>query len=393
MDNSDGKKVVDNSSDKKGYDKSMVEPNNTLGFSLIDQVEPDENNNVFISPTSALLALFMAYNGAEGETKEEMAEALEVSGISVEHLNQASASLVDKLEKDSESIQLSIANSLWINEKFHFKEKYAQDATSFFQAELSEIDIKDNASVDKINEWVRQSTNDKIDEIVKAPLDRNMVALLINALYFKGKWKYKFDEANTEELPFKAIDSEKNIPFMVLEEELEYMENDKFQAVKLPYGNGEMSMNIFLPNGDFNLEYVMNELTTDNYEAWRTEFIETKGTVKLPKFKIEYETVLNQALKQLGMELAFDEKEANFSNMIKEDDPLWIHEVKQKTYIDVNEEGTEAAAVTSIEMRTESAVIEDTFYMEVNRPFFFTITEEETGVILFIGIIREPSVS
>jgi len=151
-----------------------------------------------------------------------------------------------------------------------------------------------------------------------------------------------------------------------------------------------MSMTVVLPSEETPIEKFLAGLTVDNWEAWNSEFREINGNIILPKFQIEFEAILNDVLKELGIEAAFKKEEANFSKMIQENVPLWIHEVKQKTYIDVNEEGTEAAAITSVEMRTESAIIEDTFYMNVNRPFLFTITDEKTDAILFMGIISNP---
>lgn len=377
---------VDKSSDAKNdYDEQMIEPNNALGFDLLHKVEPNEDDNIFISPTSALIALAMVLNGAEGATKNEIIEVLAQSNIAIEDVNRASAALIEMIEKDSDAVELAIANSIWLNENFHFTDEFTKNTVEFFQAETTAIDVNNDQSVDKINKWVSEATNHKIAEIIEAPLDPNLAAIVINALYFNGKWQYEFNKELTEELPFFAPDTEIKIPMMVLEEELAYIDADDFQAVKLPYGKGEMHMHIFLPK---DMDEFTKELTVENWQSWQTEFEKTNGTVILPKFKLEYETELNQALQHLGMELAFDPESADFSKMIKEEDPLWIDKVKQKTYIDVNEEGTEAAAVTSVEIETTSLIIEEAFHMEVNRPFFIAITDEETQTILFMGMIK-----
>lgn len=370
--------------------EQLIEPNNTLGFSLLSKVNPDENGNIFVSPTSALMALLIAYNGADGETKKEMEEALELDGLAVDEINKANIALVDMLIKDSEGVELSIANSIWLNEEYHFTEAFKKKAIDYFDAEISEINVFDDASVEQINNWVNDSTNGKIEEIIEAPLHSDMVTLLINALYFNGKWAYEFDKENTMESTFFSPESEMDVPFMILEEELEYVENESFQAIKLPYGKGEMNMQVILPNEDVSLDEVAKEMTPERWEELQTQFKETNGIIKLPKFQIEYETILNEALQQLGIILAFDKNEADFSQMIEEDAPLWIHKVKQKTFINVNEEGSEAAGATSVEMRTTSAIIGDDFYMDVNRPFLFTINLEESNVNLFIGLISRP---
>src|SRR5690625_2934740 len=178
---------------------------------------------------------------------------------------------------------------------------------------------------------------------------------------------------------------------MTLDEEFAYMENNDFQAVLLPYGDEEeMSMRVFLPKEDSNLEEFKEMLTLDTWVDWSSEFQEEKGTILLPKFELEYEVILNETLQQLGMESAFNGSSADFSNMIEVEDGLLIDQVKQKTFIEVNEEGTEAAAATSVEMEVTSATIDEPFYMEVNRPFFFTITDDVTGTILFMGEIWNP---
>ena len=384
------KETVDNSVNKDENYTQIVEPNNKLGFSLLENLDHDSDNNIFISPTSALIALSMALNGAEGETKEEMKQALALQGLSLEEINGATKSLMSLLEKEEDAIKLSFANSIWLNENFQFTDEYTKNLSNYYEAQLTEIDVNKVESVDKINNWVREATNDKITEIAEAPLNPYLVAMLINAVYFKGDWQYEFNEQLTEDLPFYTDDSEMNVPMMMLEEDLMYLETDHFQAVKLPYGKGEMSMNVFLPSENSSLEDLLKKFSVDNWELWKTQFEEMNGTVKFPKFQLEYEAELNEALQQLGMEKAFKRELANFSKMIYGDDPLWIDVVKQKTFIDVNEEGTEAAAVTSVELETMSLVIEDSFYMEVNRPFFFMITDDETDVILFMGLISTP---
>lgn len=370
--------------------KTVIDANNELGFKLLQEVEPDENDNVFLSPTSLLMALSMAYNGAVGETKEEIARVLQVEGINLEELNKANASLLTKFHKNSDETIVNFANSIWLNERYHFQDDFTKNNEDYFNAEIKEIDITDSDSAKQVNDWVKSATNDKIDQIVEAPLNPDLVAILINAIYFKGDWTYEFDKKLTDHQAFQLPDGmTKEAPLMTLNEELAYMENDTFQAVQLPYSEGGMSMNVFLPNENSSIEDFTAMLSNENWNDWRTQFHSTKGTLKLPKFKLEYETILNNVLRNLGMNNAFNE-EANFDKMIKEDVPLWFSEIKQKTYIVVDEEGTEAAAVTSGQIETTSAPIDEPFNMVVDRPFFFTIMDDETNTILFSGIIQNP---
>ena len=367
----------------------IVEPNNELAFNLLTQVEPNEDNNLFISPSSLFMALSMTYNGADGETKEEIAKTLQASGIDVKDLNKANASLISKLHHHSD-IELDIANSVWVNDEFSLEEDFQKNTQDHFNAEVEEFNITDSDSSKRINQWVEDATNNKITDIVEAPLDEKLVALLINAIYFKGDWKYEFDSELTETRPFQISEGETiNVSLMRLEEELNYMENEHVQAVELPYNDEDLSMHVFLPKENYNLEELKEDLTYEKWIEWQESFDETEGVLMLPKFELDYEVILNDTLVELGMATAFDEEHANFSKMVQGEDRLWIDKVKQKSYIKVNEEGTEAAAATSVEMKTVSANL-DAFQMVVDRPFFLTITDNETGVILFMGAISYP---
>ncbi|MCL6573922.1 MAG: serpin family protein, partial [Bacillus sp. (in: Bacteria)] len=228
--------------------QKVIPLTNQLGWELLSEVEADKNGNTFISPTSLFMALSMVYNGADGVTKTEITKVLQNDGMDVDELNQANASLMSMLDRDSKQIQLNVANSIWLNEEYHFQTDFAQNNRDYFNAEIQEIDIYDSQSPKMINEWVKKATNDKIEEIVDSPLDGDLVALLINAIYFKGDWKYEFDKKQTENRTFFLADgTTKDMPLMTLNEKLAYLETENFQAVSLPYGDGEMSMNVFLP--------------------------------------------------------------------------------------------------------------------------------------------------
>lgn len=376
--------------DKDDYQK-ITSANNELGFKLLHHVEPDELGNIFISPTSLFMALSMLYNGADGHTKEEIAHTLQAQGIDVHELNKANASLMSALNKQSDDISLRVANSIWLNEDFHFQKDFREHTEDYFNAEIEEIDVHDLEAPKLINDWVNKATNGKIEEIVQS-LNPNLVTMLINAIYLDAGWTIPFNEDLTEERPFYLEDgSTKHAPLMMLKEKLSYLENELFQAVTLTYGdNQEMSMTILLPHEQANVSDFKKIMTYENWETWNTEFSQQEGTLLLPRFQIEYDILLNEALQSLGMTTAFNEQ-ADLSQMVEENVSLFISQVMQKTYIDVNEEGTEAAAVTSIDIEQTSAPVEEApFYMEVNRPFLLTITDHETEAILFMGMINDP---
>lgn len=385
-------KTSDGTKSEKGDYKKIVPASNGLGFTWFSEAQPNDEGNIFISPISLFMALSMVFNGSDGGTKEEIARVLQVDGMEAAELNQANASLMNLLHKQSSQVQLNVANSIWLNKNYHFQTDFSKNNKNYFSAKIQEIDILDPQSPKTINRWVKDQTNGKIEEIVESPLDSDLVAILINAIYFKGNWQYEFDPNLTEERPFYLQNgTSKDIPFMSLHEKLAYMENEIFQAVSLPYGknNHEMSMEIFLPRENIGLEELKKLLTQENWRKWNSQFNEKEGSVLLPKFQLEYEASLKETLKKLGMNTAF-EKGANFSKMIQEDDPIWISQVKQKTFLDINEKGTEAAAATSAEMVTESFNTDGPFHMEINRPFVITITENKSQTILFIGAIANP---
>lgn len=378
---------------KKNEYQRIIHSNNQLGFDLLPNAEPNGDGNKFISPTSLLMALSMVYNGADGVTKEEMGKVLHSEGMEAAQLNKANASLMAKLQSDSKQSQLNIANSIWLNNQFHFQDDFSQNNRDYFIAKIQEIDVMNPETPTIINDWVKKSTSGKIDKIVDKEMEPDIVAFLINAIYFKGNWMHEFDKKLTEKRVFHLdTGTSKEIPLMTINRKFAYLENETFQAVTLPYADGKMSMEVFLPKEKNSLEEFGKLLTTDNWEKWNSEFQPKEGTVLLPKFQLEYEIEWKEALKKLGMSASFDRREADFSKMIKEDNPVWIEKVKQKTFIDVNEEGSEAAGVTSVEMKTESAPIgiDRPFRMEVNRPFFIAITNIETGAILFMGAISNP---
>ncbi len=370
----------------------IEEANNQLGFSVLSKIDTPKDENAFISPTSLYTALLLAYNGADGDTKEEFKDTLQIRDWTDTEVNEAMNILLHSFEKDIEAIDVSSANSLWLANEYTFQKDYEQAMEQYFDAHITMIDRADDTSADKINKWVNKETRGKIEEIMEPPLDSNFVALLVNVLYFNGEWQYEFEESATEERVFHTATNEVDVDFMFLQEELSYMENEDVQAVKLPYGEGEMMMQVFLPKEDVEIKEVIDTMLMEEWETWQTDFQEREGKLLFPKFEMEYDIVLNDVLQELGIEAAFTER-ADFSYLIEETNGLAISEVKQKTYIDVDEVGTEAAAATSVEIVETSLVVDEDepFEMDVNRPFIFAITDTATDAILFLGQINDPT--
>jgi serpin B len=376
-------------SPNRPVDSKLVDANTKFGFKLFQEVlKQDSNKNVFISPTSIAIALSMTYNGASGKTQQAMANALEFQGMSLQDINQANEVLKSTLEKADPDIQLSIANSLWARQGIPFKPEFMQKNQQFYGAKVTELDFAKPDAPNAINNWVKENTRGKIDQIVNQ-VKPDDVLYLINAIYFKGKWTKPFDKGQTDERPFYLSNgSQKQHPMMSQSGRYRYYENESFQAVSLPYGKGNLSLYVFLPKKNTNLDSFQQQLSLQNWQQWMNQFHMHQGSIQLPRFKFDYNIQLNNALKALGMEEAFSDG-ANFSNMTSSS--VAIDEVKHKTFVEVNEEGTEAAAVTSVGVTLTSAPMpESPFQMVVDRPFFCAIRDNQTGTVLFMGSIREP---
>ncbi|MBM0743429.1 serpin family protein [Phormidium sp. CLA17] len=370
----------------------LINANTRFGFKLFSAIaKQDDGKNVFISPSSVAIALAMAYNGANGETQQAMARAMELQGMSLQELNEANATLKTMLANPDPEIQLAIANSLWTRQGISFKSEFLQRNRQFYQAKVSELDFGNPRSVATINTWVSQNTRGKIDAIIDS-IDSSDVMFLVNAIYFKGNWSRKFDPQNTALQPFYLPNKQtKQHPMMTQGGEYRYYETSQFQAVSLPYGTKRrMSLYVFLPQSSSSLANFQRNLTAENWEQWMTQFRQRQGSIQVPRFKLEYDVQLKSALSQLGMAEAFSSR-ANFSGLSQV--PTKIDEVKHKTFVEVNETGTEAAAVTSIGIRTTSArPIEEPFRMRVDRPFFCAIRDDQTGTVLFMGTISNPKI-
>lgn len=368
----------------------LVAANTRFGFKLFSEVlKQNQNQNVFVSPSSVAIALAMVYNGANGTTKAAIAKALELNGITLAELNKANADLQALLQNPDPKVQLAIANSLWARQDVPLKPDFLQRNQQFYGAEINNLNFNDPQAIRIINGWVKENTRGKIEEIVDS-IDPMDVLFLINAIYFKGDWTQPFDKTLTADRPFfRADGSQKSHPMMSQQGDFRYLETEQFQAVSLPYGEGRrMSMYILLPKKATPITDLYQKLTAENWQQWVTRFRSRPGSVQIPRFKLEYEIELRRALSALGMADAFDASKANFSGM--SDLQTHIDQVRHKTFVEVNEEGTEAAAVTSIGIRATSAIVDEPFTMVVDRPFFCAIRDNQSGSVLFMGAIVDP---
>jgi len=368
-------------------DARLVAANTKFAFNLFNTLSKQQpNKNIFISPTSVALALSMTYNGVSGETKQEMTKVLELRGMTPQEINAANQNLQNSLQKNDPNVQVSIANSLWAKQGFSLKPEFLQINQEYYKANLSELDFTiPQEALSIINNWVSQKTQGKIDQIVEE-ISPDQVLFLINAIYFKGNWKTPFDKSKTTNKTFYLTDSSsKQHPMMSQMGFYPCYATDTFKAVSLAYGKkGALRIYIFLPNSNTNLATFSQQLTAENWDKWMQEFRVKSGMVEIPRFKMEYEVQLKDTLIALGMAEFFGGLKTDFSPMT--DSQVAVESVKHKTFVEVNEEGTEAAAVTVIEMTRSMPA----FKMNVNRPFFCAIRDNTTGTILFMGTIVDP---
>jgi serine protease inhibitor len=372
-------------------ERHLIESDNKFGLQLFREVVKEEpDSNVFISPLSVSMALGMTYNGANGETEEAMQKVLELSGLTLQEINESYQHLMQLLRGLDPKVQFQIANSIWFRQDREPEEEFVDLCKQYFDALVRGMNFQAPDAAKIINAWVYDNTNGKIEQIVGDPINPLIVMFLVNAIYFKGTWTYQFDEESTKDDLFTSPDGTKT-PCRMMEQRgyYKYFANEDFQAVDLPYGDGDFSMTIFLPNPKVDINSFISQFTPENLSYWLGCFSSDSGDMYIPKFKLEYGLELKEVLKTLGMEIAFDPDRADFTRMYKRGG-VWIDKVKHKTYVEVNEEGTEAAAVTVVVM-IESTAQPSGFHMRVDRPFIFVIRENVSQTILFIGKIVEPT--
>ncbi len=371
--------------------KTIVKSDNAFGLEIFQKIVSEDNNskNVFISPTSIQLALAMTYNGADGTTKDAMATALKKNNLDANSINNSYKSLTQFLEQADSNVVLEIANAIYYKEGFTVKSDFIESNTTNYNAEVKELDFKSKKSVDIINNWVASNTNNKIETIIDE-LSPNAVMVLLNAIYFYGSWEKEFNPELTMLRPFSIdANSKVDVKSMYTKDTLGYYAHDKFELLEIPYGNGNYNMCLFLPKMNTTVDDFISIMNLTNWENWISSIKKTDLTANIPKFSFEYEIPLKEILSSMGMSEAFS-LSANFSNINKEEG-LFISEVFHKTFVDVSEKGTEAAAVTNIGIKMMSLPLEPPIIVEFNRPFVFAIVEKQTDAIVFLGKVLNPS--
>jgi serpin B len=371
--------------------KLILDKTNTFAFGFFKALSQKQSENMFLSPYSMSAALGMLYNGAAGDTKKEIAGVLGMNEYEPQEINQYYKELTKALvEVDSHTI-LSIANSVWANKTIPLKSSFLDLNKNYFDAKVSTLDFSATSTIPAINLWCKEKTNGKIPEIIKQ-LDPSSMVLLTNAIYFSSFWRFNFDKTKTVNKSFNNIDNTSSSVAMMHQRRMDmmYSQMDRCGMVTIPYSNTAYAMNIILPAEGEKIDDIISDLDQDVWKTMVNHRSLAKVTLSMPRFKIENSLEkLDETLAAMGMPTAFTHN-ADFSAM--SDMRTYVSEVIQKSYISVDENGTEAAAVTIVNMYATSIGPQPNpaeVIMEVNRPFIFVINEQSTGAILFIGKVTK----
>jgi serine protease inhibitor len=365
---------------------------NDFGLRLLRTLTDGSGANTIVSPLSVSLALAMAYNGTSGATKTAMAKTLGISAMSDEELNGHGRSLLETIQKADPAVQIEIANALWLQSGFSIDPDFLRLSRDFFDAAPESVNFAESPqqAASHINGWVKERTQGKIPEIIK-DLSRHTILVLTNAVYFKGRWTVPFDKKETKPRSFHLLGGRSiTVPMMVQKGEYRYLETDSFQAIRLPYGNDQFAMYVFLPRESTALHDFLRSLDEQHWNQWLPKLLTHKGQIVLPRFELTYGHQLNHALTAMGMGVAFG-PEADFSRIHPPPRRLRIDDVEHKTYVKVDEEGTEAAAATSVGVGARFAPATPPFEMIVDHPFFCAIVEQQSGTMLFAGVVTNPA--
>jgi serine protease inhibitor len=368
-----------------------AEADNSFAFKMFREVSNHNGDNAFFSPLSINIALGMLFNGASGDTHSEIVEALGIADFSETEINEYYQKISQALLEIDPTMDIAIANSIWYRNNFSVKNRFVEIGKEYFDAEVQALNFNSSRAANTINNWCAEKTNNKIKNLIGSAIPNDMMMYLVNALYFKNQWQMdlKFDKEKTKLDNFtKANNQKKKVNMMEQTSLMYYYADEKMQCVEMDYGNRAFSMVAILPSNNMNINQLIDYLDNEKLLNAVNNFRWQKVWLKLPRFKIECDFSLSEPLKYLGLGQMFNGGFANIS-----DDDLWVSDIIQKTFVEVNEEGTEAAAATTVIMVGASGrpkKVEPVRFF-ADRPFLFLIREKSTGVILFIGRMDEPS--
>lgn len=366
---------------------AIIQSNNSFGFKVFQQLhEGEPDKNLFISPTSIATALTMTLNGAEGNTKTEMQSTLELNDFTLAEVNGAYQTLLPAIQSLDNEVTLNIANSIWNHEAYPAYDEFLDTNEKFFFSEVQMLNFFADDAKDRMNDWVSDKTNGLIESIIEQ-ISPDDIMFLINAIYFKGNWNVPFDPEETIPMDFYVdATTTETIDMMRIERQLfPFLYTEKFQMVDLAYGDSIYSMSVLIPEEDYQVDDIVQDLNMDNWNDWVAQLSNQELNLALPKFDLEYDKELKDILSELGMKDLFEQGAADLSNLASGN--IFVSSVKHKSFIAVDEVGTEAAAATSVTVTNESAAP----LLMANRPFVFVIRENAGNSVLFAGKMMNPN--
>lgn len=367
---------------------SLISSENSFALDIFKKVieNSDESENVLISPLSISCALSMTLNGANGATRYSMLAALRTNGITPEIINNSWKDITKEILNVDKRVLISIANSVWIENNFAVKKPFVDILNQYYNAESKSFDILDPLVPTQINGWIESKTNGLIKNMIDQ-LDPSTVMLLINAIYFKGKWESQFNKDKTVQGTFYKPDgTTAQVPMMKQTSEFKIYNGQGFTLAELPYGQGNFVMDVILPDNNNIINNILPLINDNSFKGWLDQMGERKTDLSFPRFKYGYKKKLNDILTDMGMGIAFS-THADFSNI--SDLSLYISLVLHQAFIDTNEEGTEAAAATVVIINASLAPI-GPFVLNVDHSFLYLIRETTTNSILFMGRVVDP---
>jgi serpin B len=352
--------------------------------------------NVFISPLSAGLAFGMLYNGATGATRKAMQETLGLgdAGADLEAVNRASLALLEAMA--AEDVELAVGNSLWVREGVRFAPDFLARNRAFYRAEVEAVDFASPSAVERMNAWASRSTKGTIPTVAEHPLDPSLVLMLVSAVYFKGRWAQEFEPGSTAPQAFHLEDgSTRQTPMMTRQGGYGHLKSDGFTAVRIPYCGGRFAMYVFLPDSGTTLAALRETMNADTLGLWMQRFGQAEVQLTLPRFTARGSYDLEGPLRALGMAPVFDPARAELLAIAAPGSlgarKLFVSRAQQRTFVEVNEEGTRAAAVTDEIVTADTSDTEPVVRFVADRPFFVAIRDDRTRALLFVGQFVAPA--
>jgi serpin B len=375
-------------------EQEMVMASSRFALDLFHQLQRKEAPNQFYSPYSIHQALSMAMNGNDGEVLEEFIRVLRYEGMALEEANAAAKSLTDFLLQLDPEVKLSIANAIWYRQGFDLNPEFGKTVRDNFGAEVAGLNMGNPQSVNIINNWIEANTEGLIKDMLDQ-ISPEAVMYLVNAIYFKADWKYRFNASNTEKAPFKlSPGQEVEVDMMRMDEptSLRYFRADNLEYLEIPYSNGNYTMGV-ITTTDFGLDEKLQKFSFEDLEYWREQASDANFVLQMPRFKMRYKLEdMSENLMAMGLEKPFKPSPMNFSQLFSNpSQDMHISQVVHDALIEVDETGSEAAAATVVEIELTSIAPGEPGIFKLDRPFVFLIQDTNSGAILFMGKLGNPA--